>query len=46
MVEPHQHMALVADLTRDPEIRHHEVEELAGIELRVENVGRRDPFQI
>src|SRR6266403_2496797 len=39
-------MAFVAALTWYPEIRHHEVEELVGIELRVENVGGGHAFKV
>src|ERR1700730_1453840 len=39
-------MAFVPALARNPKIRHHEVEQLTYIQLRIEDVGGRDPFQI
>src|SRR5260370_24327666 len=39
-------MALVAALTRDAEVRHHEIEQLACIELRIEDIGGGDALEI
>src|SRR5258705_2527832 len=44
MVEAHQYMAFIAALTWDAEVRHHKVKELAGVELRIKDVGSRDAF--
>src|SRR5260370_24674276 len=39
-------MALVAALTRDAEVRNHEIEQLACIELRIEDIGGGGALEI
>src|SRR5882762_1034169 len=46
VIESHQHVAFVPALAGYSEVRHHEVEELIGVELRVENVGGSHAFQV
>src|SRR5712675_3515967 len=46
VVQAHEHMAFVPALARNPKIRHHEVEQLTYIQLGIEDVSGRNPFQI
>src|SRR6202030_879059 len=46
VVQTHQHVTLVAALARNAEVCHHEIKELARIELRVKNIGGGDAFEV
>src|SRR5258708_17816807 len=46
VVETHQHVTFVTALARNAEVCHHEVKELARIELRVKNIGSGNAFEV